>query len=162
MVRPVIAVALFALVGCDADMKKRKVSQAQQILERMNVAVKKHAAELGAFPIGTSRQLPEPGVTGADWKGCCGGKSSGDSVDNKCPVSKDWAADPIWAKLGVAVVEPSLFRFKYESQDGKSFVVTAEGDLDCDGRTAAYTLAGSLDASGKASSKIEPPPPGEY
>jgi len=123
----------------------------------MTVAVKAHAIEHGTFPIGTSKQLPVPTPIDAAYKGCCGSKSTGKAVDNKCPVSKDFKTDPIWSTLDVSIDEPSWHLFKYESKDGKSFVITAEGDLDCDGDVATYTLSGTLDAEGRPITTLTQP-----
>jgi len=155
MLHVLIAIVAITVAGCSDDLKKRKVTETKMVLGKMTIATKTHAAEFGAFPIGVSKQLPTPEKPDAVMKGCCG------SPTNKCPVSTEWASDPIWTKLGIALTEPMLYRYKYESTDGKAFTITAEGDLDCDGQSAIYTLTGSLDGTGKVTTNITQPV-GEY
>ena len=46
-----------------------------------------------------------------------------------------------WRTLGVQLAGPSYFRYAVRLDDA-SFAVTAEGDLDSDGRTSRYRLEG--------------------
>jgi len=42
------------------------------------------------------------------------------------------------------------YAFEYErGADGRSFVIPAVGDLDCDGETSLFELHGLVDASGE-------------
>ena len=108
--------------------------------------------ENGAFPTGTAKMLPA-GNNGTE--SCCGG------ADGKCAVSHDWASDPVWSALGFSIDEPSLYRYTYESKDGKSFTATAVGDADCDGKPETYTTTGSIDASGNPTTSL-PQPAGQH
>ncbi len=114
-----------------------------------------------AFPTGASKMLPERNGNPIGG-GCCGGKSVGDTIDNKCPVSTEWASDPVWKALVFSLDRPSLYRFKYESADGKSFVARATGDADCDGEEAVFELRGSVDASGEPKIELVLPPKNTY
>lgn len=157
MTRLCAAIFGLALVaGCETH-RHSDTPYVRLVLRKMTTAAKVVAIENGTFPIGTSKQLPSPNATADLGKGCCGSKSNGTRVDNKCPVSKEFASDPIWAVLEVAVDEPSFFRYTYESKDGKSFVITAEGDLDCDGNPGVYTVSGSFDAEGHPTTTLVMP-----
>ena len=94
--------------------------------------------------------------------GCCYGKSDGQKVDNKCPVSKEWASDPVWSALGFSIDGASAYRYQYDGKDGNSFTVTAVGDLDRDGQPATFTLTGKLDAAGNPSVDLTKPPAGTF
>jgi hypothetical protein len=162
MARLCVAVTALVLVAGCKTHRHRDTPLVKLVLRKMTTALKAYAIETGAFPIGRSAALPRPNPPDAAAKGCCGSTSTGTTVDHKCPVSKELASDPIWSKLDVSVDEPSWHRFTYESVDGKSFIITAEGDLDCDGDIATYTVSGFLDAQGSPTSTLTPPPNGEY
>ncbi len=127
-----------------------------QHLREVGKAAKHVFGESGKFPIGTSKTIPVVPADSPGGKGCCNGKSDGATVDNKCPVTQDWAADPVWKALDFKLGEPSNYRYTYESSDGKSFTATAEGDLDCDGESAILTLTGTL-VDGKPKTKFTLP-----
>jgi hypothetical protein len=135
-----------ALAACNqAKRDPRAERPPRPQLEEIAEKAKSIYADKHAFPTGTSSVLPARNgnpIAG----GCCGSISTGATVDNKCAVSKDWASDPVWKTLGFSLDEPSLYRFKYESADGKSFVATATGDADCDEQEAVFQLKGSVDA----------------
>ncbi len=135
----------------------RKKSKANEGAVQLN-AIAKHAkvvfAETSAFPKGTSAVLPpNPGKS----SGCCG-----NPPENKCPASKDWDTDPVWKALDFRIDEPTMYRYKYESADGKTFTATATGDADCDGDEAVLTIHGSVDASGNPTVELDKPPTGHY
>jgi hypothetical protein len=138
-----------------------KVSEAALHLNAIAKKAKLVFGETGKFPVGTSKVLPVGNADSAVGGGCCGSKSSGGSVDNKCAVSKDWAADPVWKALEFSIDEPTLNRYKYESADGMSFTATAAGDADCDGEEAVYVLKGTV-ANGSPNVELVPPPKGKY
>ena len=58
----------------------------------------------------------------------------------------------------IQIDDPHLFRYGYES-DGKTFMVKAVGDLDCDGIEIAYVMTGTVDAQGNVSTTVVPPAP---
>ncbi len=60
----------------------------------------------------------------------------------------EWAQSPIWTALEIAGPESNQYQLTYESTDGKSFVMTAIGDPDCDGHPMTLTVHGSVDANG--------------
>jgi hypothetical protein len=138
-----------------------KIKEVEPHLEAIAKKAKAEFADTGKFPVGTSKLLPENNADGQVAGGCCGAKSTGVSIDNKCPVSKEWASDPVWKALGFSIDEQSNYRYKYESADGNSFVATAAGDLDCDQQDAVYTLKGTV-VNGKPTVELVQPPPNVY
>jgi Tfp pilus assembly protein PilE len=133
-------------------MHKSKASEAPLELNRIGKLAKLYYANNGSFPTGTSAVLP---ANPSGQKGCCG------SPNNKCEVSSAWATDPVWKELEFSVDEPGNYRYSFTG-NGKSFVATAVGDLDCDGEEATYTLQGQLDAAGNPSVNLTQPPHGVY
>ncbi len=142
-------------------MKRSKVSEAEIRLNAIAKSAKRVYGDTSAFPTGTSKVLPDRNGNPVGG-GCCGSMGSGSNVDNKCPPSKDWAGDPVWSALGFQIDEPTLYRYKYESADGKTFTATATGDADCDGHEAVFTVTGKLDASGSPTTELTMPPKGQY
>lgn len=130
---------------------KSKATEASLQLNRLGKALKLKYAENSAFPIGKSKTLP----AGGTGEGCCG------TPDNKCAVSTEWATDPVWKALEFSIDDPSLYRYTYESTDGKTFKATAVGDTDCDGKAATFTLTGTAD-NGAPAVNLEKPPEGVY
>jgi hypothetical protein len=156
-----LLVLVVMVIGCKGDkgidnMPKGRVPGVVMDLD----AIAKHAnavfRDTKAFPIGTSAQLParNGAVVGG---GCCGSKSTGGEMDNKCPVSTAWASDPVWKALSFSIDTSELYVFKYASTDGKSFVLTATGDADCDAQEAVFTVRGNGDTT-----VLESPPAGSY
>jgi hypothetical protein len=135
--RSVLALILAGIHGCCRSKAELYLSDLARFAQRAYV-------NNGSYPIGRSRTLP---LNIANRSGCCGSRGSS-IVDNKCPVTTEWNTDAVWAVLGFAIAEPARFRFTYESRDGKSFVATAVGDMDCDGAEATYTLTGEITTQG--------------
>jgi len=70
--------------------------------------------------------------------------------------------DPVWKKLGFSVAERNRYQYQYKgSADGKSFIATALGDVDCDAIPATYELRGTLEG-GKPVVNMISPAPGVY
>src|SRR5258706_4607657 len=113
---------------------KSKSTEAALQLNKLGKMAKVAYATNAEFPKGKANTLP-PGDT------CCKGDKG------KCPVTAEWGSDPVWKSLEFSIDEPSLYRYSYESKDGKSFTATAVGDADCDGKNATYTLTGTIDAN---------------
>jgi hypothetical protein len=114
---------------------KSKESEAGMQLNKLGKMAKVKFAETAAFPIGKAKTLPPPRT--GDF--CCGDASG------KCAASTEWANDPVWKTLEFSIDEPTMYRYSYESTDGKSFTATAIGDTDCDGAGATFTLTGTID-----------------
>jgi hypothetical protein len=132
------------------DYKNRsKATEAKLQLNKLGKNAKRIVVETGAFPKG--KVGPSPAAE------CCGA-----AQDHKCPVDAKAWADPVWQAMEFSIDEPSLYRYSYESTDGKTFTATAIGDADCDSTMATYTLTGKLDASGNPSVDLTEPPKGTY
>ena len=155
---PVAAIGVLAAVAVPAFldyMKKSKQSEAAMQLNHIGKSLKRYYGENSAFPVGDAGPTPS-------FPTCCGLKSGGDVVDNKCPNSQsEWMKDKIWSALEFATDEPGMYRYTYHS-DGKTVVVKAIGDADCDGAFATYTLNVAVDAAGNPSATLVKPEPGTY
>lgn len=128
---------------------KSKASEASLQLNKIGKRAKMAYAESAAFPKGKAKMLP-------DVPTCCGGDGG------KCKPSTEWGNDPVWKALEFSVDEPSLYRYSYESADGKTFEALAVGDADCDGQFATYKLEGTITPDGNASVNLIQPPNGQY
>jgi hypothetical protein len=147
-----LLVLVVMVIGCKGDkgidnLPKGRVPVAVMDLD----TIAKHAnavfRDTKAFPIGTSAVLPVRNGDTHIAGGCCGSKSKGTEVDHKCPVSTAWASDPVWKALSFSIDTSDEYRFKYTSTDGKSFVLTATGDADCDAQEAVFTVRGTGDTT---------------
>ena len=122
---------------------KSKITEASLQLNKIGKNAKRVFAETAAFPIAKAPLTPTTD--------CCKGPGG------KCPVDATaWTSEP-WKTFDFQIDEPHLFRYSYESTDGKSFTATAVGDLDCSGKPVTYTLTGSVDASGNPSMNVTNP-----
>jgi hypothetical protein len=150
LMAPTAFVGVLAAVAIPAFMdymKKGKKTEVSLRLNRLGKNLKVYYEENATFPVGDAPLLPA--------KACCG------QPQNKCPADpKAFQDDKVWSVLDFVVDEPSLYQYSYHS-DGKTAVVQAIGDLDCDGSAATFTLKASTDA-GTPSFVIDGPPPGVY
>jgi hypothetical protein len=129
-------------------LKIERRPEAVTELERIGEGAAAVQATKGSFPKGTVGPSPA--------KSCCG------TGNNRClPDAATWSV-PLWKTLAFAMTEQHLFRYAYESTDGKTFVATARSDLDCNGDEAVWTLTGKLDASGNPVTELVPPAKGHY
>ena len=124
-------------------MKKSKKTEASLQLNKLAKNLKVEYMTSQAFPKGSAPLSPD--------KPCCEGPN------HKCFDAKVWQ-HPTWQALDFQIDEPHLFRYAYES-NGKTFMVRAVGDLDCDGTEIAYVMTGAADAQGEVSTEIVAPPP---
>jgi hypothetical protein len=128
-------------------MKRSKKTEVSVTLNRLGKGLKVYYIENATFPVGDAPLLPA--------KACCG------QPQNKCPADpKAFQDDKVWSAIDFVLDEPTMYQYSYHS-DGKTAVVQAIGDLDCDGSPATYTLKASADA-GNPSFVIDAPPPGVY
>jgi type IV pilus assembly protein PilA len=151
MMVPMSGVGVMAAVAIPAFiqyMKRSKESEASLELNKIGKAAKRSFVETGSYPVGDAALLPA--------KACCG------QPQNKCaPEAAAFAADPVWSKLEFSIDEPTIYQYRYHS-DGKTLVVEAIGDADCDGAMATFKLEGGLTADGNPMMNIIPPPSGVY
>jgi hypothetical protein len=124
-------------------MKKSKVSEASLQLNKLGKNLKVTYITDNAFPKGSVRLTPA--------KSCCEGPN------HKCDDPQAWK-HPIWQALDFQIDEPHLYRYGYES-NGKTFMVRAVTDLDCDGIEVAYVMTGTADAKGNVTTTIVEPAP---
>jgi hypothetical protein len=157
-----LLVLVVMVIGCKGDkgidnMPKGRIPGVVHDLDTIASHANAVFRDTKAFPIGTSAQLPARNGDSHIAGGCCGSKSTGGEMDNKCPVSTAWATDPVWKALSFSIDTAGLYGFKYASTDGKSFVLTAIGDADCDTKEAVFTVRGTGDKT-----VLELPPSGTY
>ena len=148
LMMPAFGIGVLAAVAIPAFLeytKKAKQSEASLELRKLGKTLKAVLVAKGELPKG------EVGPTPA--KSCC-------AQGGKCAVDAAAWKDPIWQALDFEIDEPHLYRYSYRSADGKSYVVKAIGDLDCDGTEAEYTMSGEVDAQGNLTSTVVPPAAG--
>jgi hypothetical protein len=151
MIIPMSGVGVMSAVAIPAFtqyMKRSKLSEASLQLDRIGAAAKRSFAETGSFPSGDAALLPA--------KTCCG------QPMNKCaPEPEAFVNDPVWSRLEFSIDEPTIYQYRYHS-DGKTLLVEAIGDADCDGVMATYRLEGSVTAAGNPLMDLIQPPSGVY
>lgn len=141
-------IVVMAMKSFDDYVSKSKMTEAGLELNLLGKHAKVAYGEQGKFPIGSAPLTPS--------QKCCGQPS------NKCqPNPSDWQ-NPVWQALDFSVDEPGNYRFSYESQDGKTFVAKAVGDLDCDDQEAVWQLDGKIDEGGNPTVTLTKPPAGVY
>jgi hypothetical protein len=123
-----------ALVACLAkDQRGDEPDPSSNEAERNLAAIEKGAKsfffEDSKFPVGS--------VTLSPPRSCC------ESADGKCPPDPAVWQQPIWEDLNFQIDEAHLYRYSYQS-DGKTLLVIAEADLDCDGVVSTYRLEGAV------------------
>jgi hypothetical protein len=122
---------LLVVGGCKAAddyARKSKMSEARLMLNKIGKSAKVAFMQNDKYPIGKA------GPTPATW--CCEGP------EHKCqPDPAQWQTG-VWKELEFQMDEPHLFRYSYESTDGKTFTAMAIGDLDCDKNESTYKAVG--------------------
>jgi len=108
--------------------KQSMAAEAPHNLERIGEAVRRYHADTGNLPPSTA-MTPPVGE-------CC--QSGGKCV----PRSGPWHGKG-WTELLFELREPHYFSYQYQRR-GKSFVIRAVGDLDCDGEASTYSAKGRL------------------
>ena len=147
-----ILIALVVVAGA-CSKKTDDAAERQQLafrktavqihLKNLTKMAESHHAELAAFP--TGKAGPTPAAS------CC------EAPEKKCPASKDWGTDPVWTKLHYEVAEPGYFQYSYDgAADGKSAVISATGDLDCDGTPITYRVLLTAGTSGVSVTREQP------
>jgi len=99
--------------------------------------------------IGTAKTLPDSvGPTPA--KGACC------KTDGKClPEMTQWET-PAWKALDFALRDPHYYSYEFtRGEDGKSFVASAYGDLDCDSEFSTFRIKGTLVGDGFELGELE-------
>ena len=128
-------------------MKKSKPSEASLELNIIGKHAKRYYGQYGKYPVG------DGALTSAQT--CCG------QPNNKCAAPGDALKnDPVWSALEFDIDGPTQYRYRYHSTDGKTAVVEALGDLDCDGTDAVWRLDLSLTPAGNPRVNLTPPASG--
>jgi type II secretory pathway pseudopilin PulG len=143
---PSATIGMLAAVAIPAFMdymKKSKQTEAALQLNKLAKNLKVAYMTNQAFPKGSVPLSPA--------KSCCEGPN------HKCDDPAAWQ-HPIWQELDFMISEPHLFRYAYES-NGKTFVLRAVGDLDCDGNEIAWVMTGAANAQGEVSATLVEPAP---
>jgi Domain of unknown function (DUF4190) len=139
--------ALLATIAIPAFLDYMHKGKKQPVVvELANIEKAIKASVKGAgLPVGTTPRIPKAG--------CC------TFPTGRCETTPmDWRDDPIWLELEYRGVSRSYFQYAYES-DGKSFVVRAFGDLDCDGTEVTWELRGRMvDGELQVDPVVAPPP----
>ncbi|HEY3808127.1 MAG TPA: hypothetical protein VGL61_36355 [Kofleriaceae bacterium] len=152
LMAPVAVVGVLAAVAVPAFMdymKRSKESEASLELNKIGKSAKRYFGENGKYPVG------DGALTSAQT--CCG------QPNNKCAAPGEaLKKDPVWSALEFEIDEPTQYRYRYHSTDGKTAVVEALGDLDCDGTDAVWRLDLSLTPGGNPKTELTPPPSGVY
>jgi hypothetical protein len=123
-----------------AYKNKARQTEADLVLGRLGKSLKVAYVENAAYPKGSVPLTPT--------QDCC-------LTQGACPVDAAAWSNPIWQQLDFTIEEPHRFRYAYES-DGATAVVTAVGDLDCDGTAITYKLEMGA-AEGNPSMRIAKP-----
>lgn len=122
--RTVLWLVVIPAFACGHDHRKDR-SEARDMLDKIASKARVQFEVNGAAPIGKTKRTPP--------ERCC------TLPDHVCKDDSVWQQDPIWNTLELSVKGPLHYQYEYESTDGKSFVVHAYGDGDCDGDLSTWT-----------------------
>jgi type IV pilus assembly protein PilA len=125
-------------------MKKSKKTEASLQLNKIAKNSKVYYNTNAAFVIGTATPLP------AAW-------AAGSVCKVTTAETSDFVGDSTWAALDFQIDEPNLFQYAYTGA-ASAATATAEGDLDCDGKSITYVL-GLTAPGGNAAAVITEPLP---
>jgi hypothetical protein len=127
-------------------MAKARNTEARQFVKKMYDGARAYyMSALGSAAVGGAKvaaQFPEPSAGPVPPLGtCCKSK------DKKCmPEVRLWT-DDTWVALQFSVDDPHFYSYQYEVDNkAKTFVVSAFGDLDCDGVYSTFRMSGKIDA----------------
>ena len=126
---------------------KSQAVEAKMHLRMLHNAVAVFYSTPSFDPNSLTAAIPEPalpesvGPTPAIGS-CC-------KTSDKCePDAKLWS-EPGWLALDFSMNDPHYYSYEYKrSDDGKSYTVSAYGDLDCDGDFSTYRVSGGIGADG--------------
>lgn len=123
-------------------MARGRSSEAELNLHKLERALRTHFLEYAQFPDGEAGPSP-PGRCCSEPKG-------------KCAANPAVWDEMIWRELDFSVDEASYYRYSYRSSGGRTAIVEATGDLDCDGEPSTFTLRCDSD-DGSPSCAVEKP-----
>lgn len=121
--------------GIEASSYLRKMSDGARTYYELG-ALTVDSADLSMVP--KAKSLPAS-VGPTPPKGECCKKG-----DRCIPQPEQWE-DPSWKALDFAMQDPHYYSYEFvRGEDGKSFVASAYGDLDCDGEYSTFRINGAL------------------
>ncbi len=96
----------------------------------------------------TAPQFPEPSAGPTPPVGsCCKGGEGGECA----PSMALWSDEP-WNALKFSMDDPHRYSYEYKVDNaGKTFTVSAYGDLDCDGTFSTFSMTGTVAGDGPPS-----------
>ena len=109
------------------------------------------SGDLSKLPSDEAKKTLPPAVGPTPGKGACC-----EAEDGRCEPNPELWEHPSWKLLSFEMNGEHFYSYEYApGADGKSFVVSAYGDLDCDGTFSTFRLAGSIGADGKVAERGE-------
>lgn len=126
-------------------MNRAKSTEAEVFVKRIFYGAVAHyhnPYQPGPTPVG--KHVPSESVGPTPPVGtCC-------EQGGKCAPDPALWEHPTWKLLKFSVDDPHYYSYAYEVLDGgKTFVVRAIGDLDCDGVRATFELTGTVTDDGR-------------
>ena len=131
-----VLVALCAIATCPAAKRscnaRNRAEEADDLLDVLSERVRTIARQTGKVPPLAAGPTPQPA--------CC------DHADGVCePDDATWQT-PGWRALGFSIDGPYRYTYSYvPAPDGKSAVVRAVGDLDCNDKRSLYEVTVTVD-----------------
>lgn len=113
-----------------------KSKEARQFVKKMSDSAKafylSSSASPKSFPQTSTAVTPPLGT-------CCSNDNS------QCAADESLWNHPTWSELHFSVKIPHYYSYQYTTKDnGKSFTVSAFGDLDCDGAYSTFEAYGNI------------------
>jgi hypothetical protein len=126
-----VLLALCAMATCPAArrawLRRERAREAPLLLDTLGDRVEAVWKERGRFPAEPAGPTPPVGA-------CC-------DQGGTCAVDAAQWQQGGWAVFGFSIDDPHRYSYQYEvAPDGKSAVVRAIGDLDCNGVRATYEV----------------------
>lgn len=133
-----LLLALCAIATCPAGKRactaNARAQEAEDLLDYLADRVAAAIAATGRVPPDAAG--PTPGVS------CC-------DQGGACPADPAAWAHPGWRALAFSIDGDHRYTYEYApAADGRSAVVRATGDLDCDGVTARYEVEVKIEPDG--------------
>ena len=139
-----VAISLFALAGCEKKVKNAEAEVSLNVIEQANL---REYTEHKSYVTSTQTATPA--------QDCCAQNVGG---KRKCAaVAADWDSSPTWTTLGFKQTEPFYFQYAYTGMsDGKGYMATATGNLDCDETSIVYAMQGAVSGGKPVSVLFKP------
>lgn len=130
-------IALYAVVlpGLLGGGARAQIVSAEGDLRDIERGLYRYYAARGRFPVGETPWTPETP--------CCDGERATCRLD-----PEDWTSNDIWLSVGFVPRTRPSFQLRYQSDDGRDFVVEARGDVGCNGDMEVLRMRGGIGGSG--------------